>query len=128
MVKYSDESPFLQDEGDGAPSAVCSQHVRSLELLKTIIQVGPTNAAGLPTHRLISRDVTADGRSDNPRSTLFRSWGLRVLSSYRWLPPKLSLKTQQGCVSRARSACVNGTLPHKSICKPEATVRLGIKP
>lgn len=40
MVQFSEESPFLQDEGDGQPSAVCSQHVRSLELLKTIVQVG----------------------------------------------------------------------------------------
>ena len=39
MVQFSEESPFLQDEGDGQPSAVCSQHVRSLELLKTIVQV-----------------------------------------------------------------------------------------
>lgn len=41
MVKFSEESPFLQDDDSGQPSAVCSQHVRSLELLKTIVQVGP---------------------------------------------------------------------------------------
>lgn len=39
MVKFSEDSPFLQDHGDGQPSALCSQHVRSLELLKAIVQV-----------------------------------------------------------------------------------------
>eukprot|EP00903_Cladosiphon_okamuranus_P005911 g5844.t1 len=47
MVKFSEESPFLQDEGDGPASAVCSQHVRSLELLKTIVQVDTFLAAFL---------------------------------------------------------------------------------
>lgn len=51
MVQFSEESPFLQDEGDGQPSAVCSQHVRSLELLKTIVQVGPLGCYWSGLHR-----------------------------------------------------------------------------
>eukprot|EP00752_Nemacystus_decipiens_P007146 g6399.t1 len=55
MVQFSEESPFL-DEGDGtAQSAVCSQHVRSLGLLKTIVQVDTFLAAVLVLTLLVGK-------------------------------------------------------------------------
>ncbi|CAM9386693.1 unnamed protein product [Hapterophycus canaliculatus] len=63
MVRFSQECPFLQDEGDGQPSAVCSQHVRSLELLKTIVQVD-TVIAGFLVLSLIGRNHEKVTRND----------------------------------------------------------------
>lgn len=40
MVNFSNESPFLQDDGSHDPEALCSTHDRSLALLKTLMQVG----------------------------------------------------------------------------------------
>lgn len=39
MVNFSEESPFLQDDGSDNPTALCSTHKRSLALLRTIMQV-----------------------------------------------------------------------------------------
>lgn len=40
MVVFSEVSPFMQDEDDGnSPEAVGSQHIRSMELLKSVVQV-----------------------------------------------------------------------------------------
>ncbi|CAN0197809.1 unnamed protein product [Pylaiella littoralis] len=55
MVKYSVESPFLQDDGDGRPSPICSQHVRGLEILTTLVQVD-TVLAGLLVLSLIGKN------------------------------------------------------------------------
>lgn len=40
MVNFSNQSPFLQVDGSYNPVALCSTHERSLELLKTVMQVG----------------------------------------------------------------------------------------
>lgn len=122
-MRYTDPSPFLQDEGDGVPSAVCSQHVRSLELLKTIIQVGRLPlvcsagriyAASGPTH-LVCRDVKVDGKSLQPSIGLIRSCGPRLprparfaaSKSYRWKP-------RRACGSCSRSRSAQGYLPGRS--------------
>ncbi|CAM9817192.1 unnamed protein product [Ectocarpus sp. 6 AP-2014] len=55
MVKFSEDSPFLQDDGDGQPSAICSQHIRSLELLKAIVQVD-TILAGFLVLSVVGKD------------------------------------------------------------------------
>eukprot|EP00903_Cladosiphon_okamuranus_P005909 g5843.t1 len=45
MVNFSNQSPFLQDDGSHDPEALCSTHKRSLELLKTIMQIDAVLAA-----------------------------------------------------------------------------------
>lgn len=79
MVQFSEESPFLQDEGDGQPSAVCSQHVRSLELLKTIVQVG-----WLSRERCLQVCLLADPPSEfkSQRSAVYRA---SCVLQERWL-------------------------------------------
>lgn len=42
MVKFCEESPFVQDENEDNLNAAASQHLRSLKLLKIIVQVPPT--------------------------------------------------------------------------------------
>lgn len=39
MVNFSNQSPFLQDDGSHNPEALCSTHERSLALVKTVMQV-----------------------------------------------------------------------------------------
>ena len=48
MVVFSERSPFLQDEDGNDPVAVGSQHIRSLKLLKSIVQVRVPQNSLLP--------------------------------------------------------------------------------
>ncbi|CAM9298576.1 unnamed protein product [Scytosiphon promiscuus] len=55
MVNFSEETPFLHDEGGRDSKAICCTHERGLDLLKTIIQIDAV-LAGFLVVALVGND------------------------------------------------------------------------
>eukprot|EP00904_Undaria_pinnatifida_P005839 jgi/Undpi1/2385/HiC_scaffold_13.g05766.m1 len=63
MVVFSEITPFLQDEDGNNPDAVASQHIRSLRLLKSLVQID-TTLAGFLVLALVGKDHEALTRDE----------------------------------------------------------------
>lgn len=63
MVVFSEHTPFLQDVDGNNPDAVASQHIRSLKLLNSIVQID-TTLAGFLVLSLVGKDHEAITRDE----------------------------------------------------------------